>query len=860
MDRGLFRRAIADNEEPTSGFMYREMAQWTFKDYNTQMKFIDALLEKLKPNSGVHVLYKILRIIKVMCETGHSDFQKEMQKNSRTEEIKAFTMYRGKPDANHGDSLNEKVRLAARDAMEAVFSHHNERRLSLATMGYGNNESQNNSYSGVSGGGVLAQPTFTTGHTVTGALLEGPMSVHSNRIAPMPTTNKWAEHVAQQASAANTSITSRMMSALTEKAKTGFGILGNSNVIGQYKSAKDELYENALRLGTTGMNTGSLSSVDTGSFKPPELKEVEPYSSGVEGSSSGWKFIEDSARGGGGGGSSSHETKSSFTFQQQERERVTPFQASVQRICQMKSTPQRVELHTFLSQCILIGEEMMRQRVDAVVDGSEQQECWEELAEALDTQLTQQHPWQRRLNALVAIEALILPRNGDAHWDETIATMMRQSVVRYFLENPEDVQRNVSVVQATLRERAQRVLKLLGLPESDANNTMTVDSDHAGAVGTAGQTFTWSTPTNNSTALGMREGGVSGSTAERDTTVDMSGMAFRAAHRGIKDKTTLKKRAPMHFVDDGVVNTTCVNNSYTNNNNHNHNNINCGNGSNPNKMNNTSGTGNIALNNAIIGNMNSNNMNNNYHKSAGGNDVLDELFGSPATTTTTTTTTTTRTAPITSVNDGSTPFDFLKVTGVEASTPFVVSPSLPSSMGGSLPSTDVNVRNIIDDNNKNENAILSGNGFNTFPIPTSSLPNTTTTTSTSTAPTFAGPSSAMLLQMQQQLQVLMNNLQNNQSPDALAQIQSLVEKQQNLMTLISQQQQQQQHALWDTSSYNSVSGSGGSALPVHNHFSMGVVHSSSSTSSSSFPTKPSNSLADVQREMMSHMATFKQGQ
>eukprot|EP00758_Cryptobia_borreli_P006980 Tbor_TRINITY_DN5231_c2_g2::TRINITY_DN5231_c2_g2_i2::g.16517::m.16517 len=154
MDKSLLKRAIEDTPDPTPGYMFRDISNWTYIDNNTQQKLITTLLTKLTPKASVHIIAKILRIIKVLCEIGHVDFQKEIQGNS--DKIKEFANYRGKMDPKYEDKYNEKVRITAREAIEAAYSARSESKIVIqAGHGCENNNNNNNNWEFNEEAGVL---------------------------------------------------------------------------------------------------------------------------------------------------------------------------------------------------------------------------------------------------------------------------------------------------------------------------------------------------------------------------------------------------------------------------------------------------------------------------------------------------------------------------------------------------------------------------------------------------------------------------------------------------------------------------------------------------------------------------------
>jgi hypothetical protein len=68
MDKSVLKKALADSEEPTPGYLFRDIAKMTFVDANTQDKLVQYLFEKLDVKSSVHVLAKTLNVIKHLCK------------------------------------------------------------------------------------------------------------------------------------------------------------------------------------------------------------------------------------------------------------------------------------------------------------------------------------------------------------------------------------------------------------------------------------------------------------------------------------------------------------------------------------------------------------------------------------------------------------------------------------------------------------------------------------------------------------------------------------------------------------------------------------------------------------------------
>jgi hypothetical protein len=445
MDKTLLKKATADTPEPTPGYMYRDIIAMTFVDMKTQDKVLQFLIDKIKDSSSsTHVLSKTLRIIKQLCEKGHADFQKEMQRQADT--IKQCAQYRGKPDPTYGDMLNEQVRAAGREAMEACFnSRRDAKTLEITSQGGKADDDKDKP----------KQPTFTTGQVV-GKPATGGTALES-------ATAQVAEAV-----------------------KSGFGLWKEKP-----KSANEKMLEDMYnQQHQQGQYITPTIPVEVATVPIPG------FGGPAGGEQANWKTL----------------TQNAATTSQPVKV-LSPAQRHVEKLVSMKTSPQRLELSNFLQGAQQIVEE-----------GST---TWDDIAAALDENLVGSCNWQVRLNALLGLEALAKSSITD--------------VIQYFTENPDEIQKNVNVVQSTLKERAVKVLTLLGLPTQAPEQKKSVPAAmFANPTGKAEMTWAPSlanAPEDNGAGSGMF--------------ADAAGMKVRDRQ---KDKTgKLKKRAP---ATGGVFSTT----------------------------------------------------------------------------------------------------------------------------------------------------------------------------------------------------------------------------------------------------------------------------------------------------------------
>ncbi len=80
MDKSLLNRATSNDETPTPGYLYGEIARMTQHSYDTSQKVMDYLISRVKKKQA-HVKYKALQVLKHVCRDGRVDFKRDMQKH-----------------------------------------------------------------------------------------------------------------------------------------------------------------------------------------------------------------------------------------------------------------------------------------------------------------------------------------------------------------------------------------------------------------------------------------------------------------------------------------------------------------------------------------------------------------------------------------------------------------------------------------------------------------------------------------------------------------------------------------------------------------------------------------------------------
>jgi len=166
MDRQLLSRATDSSDAPTPGYMYLDIAKNAASSPAACMDIAKYLINRLQKNNS-NVKYKCLKII---SKTSVSPYLKNgqfkrclAQDPSSMATIKEAIQYRGPPDPVRGDQPYEKVRTAAKEALDAIYSDtpseptssfaSNSVSSSMMSPSYGGNAYSNSSNMGSGGAG-----------------------------------------------------------------------------------------------------------------------------------------------------------------------------------------------------------------------------------------------------------------------------------------------------------------------------------------------------------------------------------------------------------------------------------------------------------------------------------------------------------------------------------------------------------------------------------------------------------------------------------------------------------------------------------------------------------------------------------
>ncbi|XP_053939330.1 AP-4 complex accessory subunit tepsin isoform X2 [Cuculus canorus] len=111
-------RGTADDDTPCPGYLFEEIAKISHESPGSSQCLLEYLLNRLQ-SSSCHVKLKVLKILQHMCTQGSPQFVQQLRRNACF--IRDAAVFSGPPDPLHGNSLNQKVRLAAQDLASVLF-------------------------------------------------------------------------------------------------------------------------------------------------------------------------------------------------------------------------------------------------------------------------------------------------------------------------------------------------------------------------------------------------------------------------------------------------------------------------------------------------------------------------------------------------------------------------------------------------------------------------------------------------------------------------------------------------------------------------------------------------------------------
>eukprot|EP00542_Grammatophora_oceanica_P011793 CAMPEP_0194045190 /NCGR_PEP_ID=MMETSP0009_2-20130614/16554_1 /TAXON_ID=210454 /ORGANISM="Grammatophora oceanica, Strain CCMP 410" /LENGTH=125 /DNA_ID=CAMNT_0038689969 /DNA_START=48 /DNA_END=422 /DNA_ORIENTATION=+ len=125
MDRTLLSRATDSSDAPTPGYLYVDIAKNAASSPVACQEMAQYLCRRLQNKQSPNIKFKVLKVI---CKTAQSPqtrghFQRAISQDaSAVSAIKAALQFRGPMDPARGDEPNQRVRTAAKEALDAIYS------------------------------------------------------------------------------------------------------------------------------------------------------------------------------------------------------------------------------------------------------------------------------------------------------------------------------------------------------------------------------------------------------------------------------------------------------------------------------------------------------------------------------------------------------------------------------------------------------------------------------------------------------------------------------------------------------------------------------------------------------------------
>jgi len=124
MDRNLLNRATDGTEAPTPGYLYIDIAKNASGSPMACQEIATFLTRKLANKQNANVKWKCLKVIAKTAEAvGRGQFKRAVaQDQSAVAAIRLATNFRGPPDPVRGDEPYNRVRLAAKECLDIIYS------------------------------------------------------------------------------------------------------------------------------------------------------------------------------------------------------------------------------------------------------------------------------------------------------------------------------------------------------------------------------------------------------------------------------------------------------------------------------------------------------------------------------------------------------------------------------------------------------------------------------------------------------------------------------------------------------------------------------------------------------------------
>lgn len=121
--RSLLARATEGTDAPTPGYLYVDLAKIASSNLTACQDMANYLTRRLAAKQNPNIKFKCCKTLAKLCDAvPRNNFRRCVaQDHEGIRAIKEAMNFRGMPDPVRGDEPNQKVRIAAKEALDAVY-------------------------------------------------------------------------------------------------------------------------------------------------------------------------------------------------------------------------------------------------------------------------------------------------------------------------------------------------------------------------------------------------------------------------------------------------------------------------------------------------------------------------------------------------------------------------------------------------------------------------------------------------------------------------------------------------------------------------------------------------------------------
>lgn len=124
-DRQVLSRATEQTDSPTPGYLFNDIAKSVSSSPTACADTATYLIRRLNSKQNHNVKYKCLKVMQMVSLNSmtRGQFKRALSQDvNAMSSIKECLNFRGPPDAIHGDKIYEKVRVQAKETLDAIYS------------------------------------------------------------------------------------------------------------------------------------------------------------------------------------------------------------------------------------------------------------------------------------------------------------------------------------------------------------------------------------------------------------------------------------------------------------------------------------------------------------------------------------------------------------------------------------------------------------------------------------------------------------------------------------------------------------------------------------------------------------------